>query len=136
MNLTINAITKEPEIIDNIPSIWGEITINEFKETFVIPLENWNIEDCKKQWQEGLERILKKDTSCLVTAVQDPQKAPFINWWLLYRFNDLVIIRNQIIFGKIYKDKINDNAFTVKNCYDFIHPYKKKKVISEWKIQL
>ena len=140
MKLFIKAISNKPEMIDNIPSVWGEITIENFKETFVIPLEYWNIEDYQKQWKEGIERIKKNSKSCFVASIQDPCKAPYLNWWPMYKRGKTIYIQNHMLHGKYYKKKIGSQVFTPETCYNFI-PYRTTKEIdgmkpSEWKVEL
>jgi hypothetical protein len=63
MALCMQILTPIPEIINNIPSVWGRITIDDFTERFIMPLEYWSIEDYEKQWREGLDRIKIQDKS-------------------------------------------------------------------------
>jgi CdiI N-terminal domain len=136
MNLAMKVINTIPEIINNIPSVWGRITINDFTERFIMPLEYWSIENYEKQWREGLDKIKIQDKSCLVASVQDPKKAPWINWWVLYKKERTVFIRNQILFSKLYKAQIGDGLFTPDTCYDYIHERRSKQGVSEWKVDL
>jgi hypothetical protein len=92
----------------------------------------WSIQDYERQWQEGLDRLKKHDTSCLVVFVYDPKIRPFIEWWVLYKKEDKVYIRNQILVDEIYENQIGNKSFTVESCYDFIHPRKEKRKVSEW----
>ena len=140
MKLLMKVISNKPEMIDNIPSVWGEIIIGDFKETFVIPLEYWTLKDYERQWKDALEKIKKNTKSILITAVQDPAKAPFIEWWPMYRYRKKIYIRNNIIFGEFYKKKIGNKLFTPETCYDFVPDrttkFSKGIKPSEWVINL
>ncbi|MBA3954792.1 hypothetical protein H0X48_05740 [Candidatus Dependentiae bacterium] len=138
--ICIEVIREEVVVDEGIPCARGKITIDDFDERFDIALEYWTIEDYKKQWREGLERIKTHDKSCLVTYVQDPKKAPFIDWWNLYKIGNKVIIRNQMLFGENYQNRIGDNPFNVENCYNFLverrMPELDEPMPAEWIIDL
>lgn len=77
----------------------GEIVLNNFVERFEAPLSFWSASQYKKQWSEGLRRIIDGDSrSCLITSMYDPKKANFIVWWPMYRYPDRIVVQNQILF--------------------------------------
>lgn len=104
----------------------GQITIGTFKEKFVMPLDYWTLNDYKRQWQEGLERIRSHDNSCLVATVQDPNRFPLIDMWVIYKIKDKLFIQNHMLCNDVYKEVIGDNVFTPENCYNFILPQEGK----------
>ncbi|HVW99300.1 MAG TPA: hypothetical protein VHA52_02505, partial [Candidatus Babeliaceae bacterium] len=140
MNVEIRVMINEVERATNIDCIWGAIKINDFYEAFVIPLEYWGIEDYQKQWKEGLARIKSHDISCLVASVQDPLKAPLINWWILYKIGNEIVIQNQLLVEEYYEQEIGSNSFTPENCYNFISPRvsitEEGDNVSEWIVTL
>ncbi|MBA3535847.1 hypothetical protein H0X48_05760 [Candidatus Dependentiae bacterium] len=131
MDISIEVIREEIIVVEGVPCARGKITIGDFNERFNIALEYWTLEDYKKQWKEGLERIKIQDKSCLVSYVQDPKKAPFINWWPLYKIDNKILVRNQMLFAHLYRNRVGDKEFTPDTCYSFI-PDRKKKKVSEW----
>lgn len=118
----------------------GEIIIKNFRESFYSSLEYWNIGDYERQWEEGLRRIIINSQSCLVTTVQDPNKYPLIDWWVLYKENGKIFIQNELIVDETYEELINGNSFNVENCYNYIRPRitytDEGEKISEWNINL
>lgn len=113
------------ENIDTIfgaPSCIGEIRIGEFMETFRMPLEYWFEKDYEQQWLEGLERLRDHDQTCLITAVQDPAKAPLVGLWALYKEGESVFIQNHLLFGKLLRRRLKGNQFTRESCYTLIKP--------------
>ncbi|MBA3537475.1 hypothetical protein H0X48_05785 [Candidatus Dependentiae bacterium] len=136
----IEVIREEIVVFEGVPCARGKITIGDFDERFGIALEYWTLEDYKRQWRDGLERINTHDKSCFVTYVQDPEKSPFLNWWNLYKVGNKIIIRNQILFAHLYSNKIGDKRFTPNNCYDFlderIMPEPDEPMPAEWIIDL
>jgi hypothetical protein len=138
--ISIRVISEKIEIIDNLPSFWGKIRIGDFEERFVMPLDWWNTDDYERQWQEGLQRIQVADKSCLVTYVVNPINGPFIDWWILYREQNNIIIQNQLLFGKKFEKKIAGLPFTLETCYRFIEPrdalYDKKHGIALWTLNV
>ena len=123
----------------DMPCCIGEIQIGDFKETFEMPLEYWTIEDYQKQWRAGIERIKTHDNSCLVTELQDPNKAPRAIIWELYKEGDKVYIQNRLLYGRLFHKLLKKRPFTVETCYDFISPRETESdgdPISEWVIDL
>jgi hypothetical protein len=145
----IEVISKKPKKIDGLLSHMGQITIGDYKETFVMPLNSWTLEEYQQQWKEGLERIKNRNTSCLVTTVQNFDSHPLIEMWSLYKEGDKVFFHVQLINRTIAKElnlPIKLSEFSVKTCYQFINPrltneegegigYDGEK-ISEWSIDL
>ncbi len=136
LNLSIKILNNKPRVVNNIPCVLGEITINNIKEKFDIPLEYWNLKDYKQQWAEGLQRIRNYNRSCLVTCVQDPEKAPLINMWGLYKRNKQVFIYNFMFCGSTYKEYIGDKLFTPETCYNFIPRKPTNPKASVWIVDL
>ncbi len=142
--LLIQVVSDKPKKINGLLSYWGRIQINDFEEKFVMSVAQWSLGDYKRQWHEGLERIKKLPTSCLVTTVQNPNmvpgiERPFINWWTLYRENDKIILHNQILVSELLRETIAPGAFTVDDCYSFIGPkyhLGQEGKISEWVVKL
>jgi hypothetical protein len=105
-----------------------------------IPLDWWSLDDYKKQWQNGLNRLVKHDKTCLIVAVDNPQMRKFVEWWLLYKIDNKIYVRNKIVIEDIYLKEIGDKPFTVVSCYDFI-PERGSRFnddgweISEWVVE-
>tara|TARA_B100001248_G_scaffold262227_1_gene256839 strand:+ start:10301 stop:10660 length:360 start_codon:yes stop_codon:yes gene_type:complete len=76
----------------------------------------WQYEDYEKQWKEGLKRTLRGDKkSCLIYNIQDPKKWLCLQWWILYREGDQVIIHDH----RLYNER-NDIPFDKNTCYSYI----------------
>ncbi|MBA3537477.1 hypothetical protein H0X48_05775 [Candidatus Dependentiae bacterium] len=137
MDIYIEVIRSEIVIVEEVPCARGKITIGDFDERFNIALEDWSIDDYKRQWQEGLERIKTHGKSCLVSYVQDPSKSPFINWWPMYKIDNKIYVQNHILFAHIYRKRIGSKEFTPDTCYDFIpNRRNSKEKVSEWVVDL
>ena len=138
----IKIIDENVRESDGMPCCVGEIQIGDFKETFQMPLEYWTLDDYREQWANGLERIKVNNQSCLVAEIQDPEKAPWVNLWVLYRDNSKIYIQNHTLFGKPFAKLLKDRPFTLETCYDFIIPRepladeKNVNEVSEWEIDL
>jgi hypothetical protein len=112
----------------------GQIRIGDFAELFEASLLYWSVEDYKKQWRQGLSRLLfEQKQSCLITSMYDPSDANFIFWWVLYPEGDTVYIQNHLLF----LDQL-DTAFSLSKLYDYIYPRETinedGRKISEWSI--
>lgn len=108
--LSIQIIDAREKISYGIPSCIGEVTINDFKETFDMPLDFWNKNDYQSQWKQGIERIKNNLQSCLVAEVQDPKIQPRASIWALYKVDEKIYIQNHLLFGKRFA-KMLKNIF-------------------------
>jgi CdiI N-terminal domain len=76
----------------------------------------------------------------LVTTVQSSITEPLVDWWVLYKENDIVFIQNELIVDETYKELINGKPFTLDTCYNYITPRithtSEGDKISEWSINL
>jgi hypothetical protein len=143
MNIEIKVMPNSYETDeDGFYYCLNEIRINDFYETNIMALDYWSEADYQRQWKEGLARIKLQDTSCLVASVQHPIKSgPLLNWWILFKENDRIIVNNLYTAGKRYIQVIGDKNFSPDNCYDFIRPRDTSKTIkgyqvSEWFVEL
>lgn len=136
----IEVTSKKPEKIDGLLSHWGRITIGDFSEEFVMPLNSWTLDQYKQQWQNGLEQIKNHDFSCLVVTVQNLESSPLIETWNLYKDENKIFIQNSLLINETVEHKSRKlSDFNANNCYEFID-YPKEivtedgKKISEWNI--
>lgn len=121
-NLSIEIVRRSPKLIQGIPYALAKIKIEEFWEQFNLRIDWWTVEDYESQWQMGLERLKSHHRSCLVTEVVNPQLYQQIAWWLLYKEDNLIYIRNEVLFGEYYAEVVGQKKFTPQTCYDFIGP--------------
>ena len=113
----------------------AEIMMGGFREDLILPIEVWSLADYKRQWQEGLKRIIGPnppfETSCLVTEMRVPENSGFATIWPLYRNGDRVHVQNKlIVFDGM------THSFSPSTVYVDIGPRKTKSdegdAISEW----
>lgn len=110
---------------DNKPFRYGRITIDDFTERVALNNNSWGIEDYKRQWREGIERLKTHDTSCLVTTASDMFRRPSMWIWAMYKENDTVYIQNHILNDRTLAGLDNPvvpQVLTAENYYDFILP--------------
>lgn len=90
-----------------------------------LPVDCWSLEDYKRQWEEGLDRIKNHDNSCLVVWASKLDKIPNIYYYALYKINDKIHIQEMCISNKKnYKDLSKKyGPFTLENCYKYIPEY-------------
>ena len=118
----IELIRKKRAQKNQVPIYIAKIVIGDFSETIHIPLNYWSLDEYKKQWEEGLERIKTHNTSCLIAEIQDPKIDPFLNWWALYKVGDTIYIHNHMFVDFTYREQFGDTTITRETCYDFIPP--------------
>jgi hypothetical protein len=99
MSLRIRVIKKT----DYEPALaLGEITLDDFVETFETLLTFWGADRYEYQWREGLDRLLKGAAkSCLITSMLDSKYENFGVWWKLYREGDQVVVQNQLLLSDV-----------------------------------
>ena len=99
MSLRIRFIKK----VDYEPALaLGEITLDDFVETFEAPLTFWSADRYESQWREGVDRLLKGALrSCLITSMLGSGSEPFGVWWKLYREGDYVVVQNQLLLAEV-----------------------------------
>jgi hypothetical protein len=88
----------------------GEITLNEFIETFETDLTFWGAERYESQWREGIDRLLQGvSRSCLITSLVDSSYQVFGQWWKLYRDGEQVVVQNQLLLSSCFGKDFNPN---------------------------
>lgn len=120
MDISIKIIGSKPIQCEGRQALKGRITIADFEETICIHLNQWTKEDYERQWKEGLDRLKNHDRSCLVVSVGKPEDNAVVEWWRLYRIDNIVFIQNGNLSKKIYKKIVGKSSFTPETCYDFI----------------
>lgn len=97
-SITANRAELDPSV-DGEPMVSGRIEIGEYSENLAISLLIWSVDDYIRQWTEGLARLSRHSSSCLITSMRDLTKSDFVDWWVLYRVGDRVLFQNQIIIA-------------------------------------
>jgi len=109
----------------------GEIKIGMLQETFDMAMGYWTIFDYKRQWINGLRRVIRGKDSSLITSLTDPRSANYIVWWPLYVRGSDVLVHNQLLF----LDQLKQN-FCINDPYTHVPPYSNRNEdgdeISEW----
>jgi CdiI N-terminal domain len=85
---------------DDGAEAFGTITIDDFSETFVVPLGFWGESDYRRSWRRAFE-VLEADpraVSCLMTSMTDPRNSNFLVCWPMYRSGEDVFVQNALIF--------------------------------------
>lgn len=91
---------------------FGEITLNDFAETFETPLTFWSAERYERQWREGVERLrLGLSRSCLITSLIEPGPELFGMWWKLYHEGDQILVQNQMLLASEFGNFNPDNPY-------------------------
>ena len=138
MAISIEIITDRPKKIHNVLAYMGKIKIGDYSESIYIPVDFWSIEDYKKQWTEGLQRLKTHDKSCLVVTIHDSNIRPFIDMWVMYKIDDMVYVQNKRYMSEIYGELVGGKPFHSDTCYDFIKQRKTMTEdgykISEWSV--
>jgi hypothetical protein len=81
----IRALKVSPTRINGVMRQKGRITIGNWYEWFIMPLNYWNIEQYKTQWKEGIVRLKTHDSSCLITAIVSVKGEIGATMWIMYK---------------------------------------------------
>ncbi|MBI2775262.1 hypothetical protein HYX58_04625 [Candidatus Dependentiae bacterium] len=126
----IRALKKNPIKISGEMRHPASITIGKFRETFWIPLDYWSLDEYRKQWRNGIERLKTRDTSCLIERVRIDEHDLIGAAWVLYKVKDSVIFQYHFIPGK--EDISHLPVFDTNTCYLYIRP--RSSTAEEWAI--
>ena len=74
-------------------SLWGEVTLGEYRERFLAPLGLWPRERYEQQWREAAERLVRgaERTAFFTVAWQF--------WWTMGRDGQDVLVQEELITG-------------------------------------
>lgn len=98
----------------------GKIFLGNDMEFFCIKLGYWNLDDYKKQWREGIERLKEHRDSCLVVSVSGCRKRPFLVWYTLHRVDEEVLVYPFMYISEWYKKLVGRKRFTPTTCYKYV----------------
>jgi len=120
---------------------YGKITIGDFWENFYMSHSVWKIKDYVKQWKLAWKYLETHDTSIFVANVQSNH---LLITWPLYKIEDSIYIRNNLIIGESYEKLIGNNPYTPETSFLYILPRKhffskfrgKKVPVSEWEVKI
>ncbi|CAG0936910.1 Immunity protein CdiI [Thermoflexales bacterium] len=77
----------------------GLITLGEATEGFAASLSFLTKEDYHRQWLEAARRLLERDSSsAFITCMYNPETANFINWWPVWRADEVVVFQEHLLF--------------------------------------
>ncbi|MET3497640.1 hypothetical protein [Variovorax boronicumulans] len=122
-----------PFIRDEENLLLGRLEGFGLHEDFWSPLDYWQEEQYEVQWRQGIQRVLDGKISALIVSMRDPELSNFIDWWLLYAFEDQVIFQNQMLFLQNLRAPFNTD-----DIYTSIRPYRRHNLegeaLSEWRV--
>jgi hypothetical protein len=128
-NISIEIIEKLPHDSKFADQYRCILNIANKKVKFFPPVNIWSIDEYKKQWQEGLQKILIENTSCIVTDVADIGEFPTIMMWDLFKEGDTVYCQGKCLHRTSIPISFYEISFTVENCYKFIGKRRPKDAI-------
>lgn len=103
---------RVPDLDTGDPAAYGQITFSDDQERFLASLRFWDTRRYEAQWLDGLRRITKDQTSCLITSITDPRHSTYLFWWPMYRYDGIVHVQNHLLlFNQLMKDFNSDNPY-------------------------
>jgi hypothetical protein len=118
----------------------GQISVDDFQETFLSSIESWSKLDYERQWVEGVRRVVDgEESSCLITYLNWPpldDSRPSLNCYAIFRLDDVMAVQDHLIL----LDEL-DTPFDPVDPYSIMgsrdmHMERGKPIGSEWKTSL
>ncbi|XZN94686.1 MAG: hypothetical protein ACM65K_17590 [Microcoleus sp.] len=130
--LSIEFLAKKSKKEIKKESCYGSIQIGSFQEKFFSSLSFWSMQDYEFHWKKALQRIVSDyKSSCLITSMYDPARANYIEWWPIYRNQNLLYFQN----GILLLDSIKD-SFDISDPFQYVPEREinteQGEKISEW----
>lgn len=127
---------KATDITPGEKAKYGRITLGNYTERFFVSLEYWSVTDYRRHWYEAINRIVKcSRVSSLITSMDNPTTAKYIEWRPMYRIRDNLYIQDHLLFLKTLR-----TPFDEKNAFKSVPPRKtvneEGEPISEWSVPL
>ncbi|MCL4231898.1 MAG: hypothetical protein KJ053_09965 [Dehalococcoidia bacterium] len=105
-------VPVEPAPGDEIPKMYIVLLIDEEITTFVAPVNYWSMAQYTRQWKDGLARLERHSSSCLLTGARDPSLRQGVTMVELHKEGTDVFARERYVFA----DRVPDD-------YDPCEPY-------------
>src|ERR1700756_196425 len=88
-----------PELEPGVTTVYGNIKIGDFSETFIASLDSWNRDRYERHWRAAIEKIVDgSDRSGLITSYVEPTHSRYLMWWPLYRDKNNVYLQSHMLF--------------------------------------
>jgi hypothetical protein len=143
-NFTFKILDRHPRLTHKVPYTIGQITINDFEEEFVMPIDWWQVADYERQWEESFKYLKDMGKSYFITKIFKPERGfQYIDRWIAHTIDNKIKIQNKVVFNKqTYKKAFNNEKVTLENWYKFIPSYTQPKLLfdvfiaSEWTVDI
>jgi hypothetical protein len=82
------------------PAAVGRLRIGDWSEEFFSSLHQWTTKHYESQWKGAISTLLgeKCDRAALITEYLGPDVSGHLQWWPMYKHDDIVYIQNQLLF--------------------------------------
>jgi hypothetical protein len=100
MSFSIRFLDEPPFIEEGMaPHAHGILSIGAFEEGFYASLFHWSREQYEKQWSGAIRDILNgANKSALIVSFLTPDVASNLEWWPMYRADNVVYFQNHLLF--------------------------------------
>src|SRR6516162_10113952 len=99
-DFNIKILKRSPIKFGGILRQPASITIKDFRETFWMPLDYWSLDEYRRQWRSGIERLKTYNSSCLIARIRMDEGELLIGAWVLYKVSDTIIFQYHFIPGE------------------------------------
>jgi hypothetical protein len=105
------------------------MVMDDHEEHTLVPIDYWSMDDYRRQWREGAERIVSGlRLSCLITQMPAPLTPDPMMAWTLYRLDEITIAIREEGFYEV--DPQDPYASLVEYGYDAANG----ETTSEWRL--
>ena len=127
-------VGTEPELQDEgWYGLWGQLTIGDYRESFLASLSLWSRADYERQWVEAATRLVRgKERSAFFTSA-------FQFWWTMWSDGVTVRVHEELFTGERL-EPLGSSPNTSVTPYHLIDSYQSMtedgEPISEWQLAL
>jgi hypothetical protein len=104
-------VPPEPDPEDALPRMYVTMLVDGETTTFVAPLDFWSPADYRKQWKDGIARVLRgEELSCLLAEVRDPALHDGVTMVELHREGNDVFVSERYLLGERVPDDFDPRS--------------------------
>ena len=119
--------------IEFIEDQLGQITIDDFKENFIVNTEYWDQKKYKNQWSRSLELMKNGENSIFLTSISEHPLSTK-RAWVCYIINSEAVFQEHLIFPEELVTEFDENKPEL-SIQDYESIDEDGDQISEWRIK-
>jgi contact-dependent growth inhibition (CDI) system CdiI-like immunity protein len=130
----ISFLGTEPELQEEEwYGLAGRVSLGDYRESFVSPLEVWSRDQYEAQWREAALRLVNgEERSAFFTSA-------FQSWWAMWRRDDVIYVHEELLVPQHFAT-FGPAPDLTRAPYQLLGPYasvnEDGEAISEWQLSI